>query len=130
MKWIDEFKKFVLKGNMVDMAVGIIIGAAFGKVVNSLVNDIIMPPIGFIIGGVNFNELTLKLGSEVTIAYGSFINQCVNLLIIAGSIFVVIKLMNRLHLKKVHSPSEKPCPKCLMTIPVKATKCGHCTSDV
>jgi len=105
MSIIKEFQEFAVKGNVMDMAVGIIIGAAFGKIVNSLVNDVIMPPIGYIIGGVNFSNLQFVLKEAtldkpvVAIKYGMFINEVVNFLIVAWAIFMVIKVMNKLRLK-------------------------------
>lgn len=134
MRWVDEFKEFVLRGNMVDMAVGIIIGGAFGKVVNSLVNDVIMPPIGMLLGGVDFSDLAVQLKAArgdqpaVLIQYGAFINQLLDLMIIAGAIFIVIKVMNRIRRSKPKDPDTKKCPECQMDIPVAAKKCGHCTS--
>lgn len=136
MSLIKEFKEFAIKGNAVDMAVGIIIGAAFSKIVNSLVNDIIMPPLGVLLGGVDFSDLALTLkkatdtAEAVTINYGLFINTTLNFLIVAFSIFVVIKTMNSLKQKKKAKPKTKKCNECKMEIPVDATKCGHCTSLV
>src|SRR5688572_22434026 len=126
-----------MKGNVVDMAVGVIIGGAFGKIVTSLVNDMIMPPIGMLVGNVDFADLafTLKQGSEgvkaVTLNYGAFINSVINFLIIAFSIFMAIKAMNSLKKKEPSAPpapTEKNCPQCLMVIPLSAKRCGHCTS--
>lgn len=137
MGMLKEFKDFAMKGNVVDMAVGIVIGAAFGKIVSSLVADVIMPPIGVLMGNVDFSSLVITLREKtadapaVTIKYGVFINTVIDFVIVAFAIFLVIKQMNRL--KKPAPPAEpttKDCPKCLMTIPLKATRCGHCTSDV
>lgn len=129
-----EFKSFAMRGNMVDLAVGVIIGAAFGKVVNSFVSDIIMPPIGYLIGGVDFSHLSLKMmgndGTPVEIKYGAFINQIIDLLIIAGAIFMVIKLMNRLYKQAPGDLKTQDCPECLMSIPQKAKKCGHCCTEL
>jgi large conductance mechanosensitive channel len=136
MAWFKEFKEFALRGNMVDLAVGIIIGAAFGKVVNSLVTDILMPPIGLLLGGVDFSALSLKLhlpGSSappVELKYGSFINTLVDLFILSFAIFILIRGMNRLYKKQEQAPSTKECPECAMSIPIQARKCGHCTSDL
>lgn len=132
MAFIEEFKKFAMRGSVVDLAIGVIIGAAFGKIVNSLVTDIIMPPIGALLGGVDFSKLALKIypatdtSPGVTINYGSFINTVVDFAIIAFVIFVVIKAMNRLLPPPVVEPVTKDCPECLMPVPVKAKKCGHC----
>src|SRR5579872_3003587 len=137
MGMLKEFKDFAMKGNVVDMAVGIVIGAAFGKIVSSLVADVIMPPIGVLMGNVDFSSLVITLREKtadapaVTIRYGVFINTVIDFVIVAFAIFLVIKQMNRL---KKPAPSAEPttkdCPKCLMTIPLKATRCGHCTSEV
>ncbi|CUI17056.1 Large-conductance mechanosensitive channel [Candidatus Protochlamydia naegleriophila] len=136
LAWLKEFKEFALRGNMVDLAVGIIIGAAFSKAVNSLVTDIVMPPIGLLLGGVDFSALSIKLnwpgspGNPVEIRYGAFINTLIDLLILSGAIFLVIKMMNSLHKKQEVLPNTKECPECLMSIPLKAKKCGHCCSPI
>jgi large conductance mechanosensitive channel len=137
MGMLKEFKEFAMKGNVVDMAVGIIIGVAFGKIVSSLVGDVIMPPIGYLLGNVDFSNLafTLKEATEtapaVEIKYGLFINTVIDFLIVAFAIFMVVKLMNRLK-KPAPTPAAttRDCPHCLMSVPLKATKCGHCTSDL
>ena len=116
MKLVDEFKAFVMRGNVVDMAVGVIIGGAFGKIVTSLVNDIFMPIIGMVLGNVNFTSLEIKLGEPVegaeqaAIRYGAFIQEIVNFLIIALCIFMVIKVINKLQKKKEESPAAAPEP--------------------
>ncbi|MCL4704275.1 large-conductance mechanosensitive channel protein MscL [bacterium] len=130
-----EFKEFAMRGNVVDMAVGIIIGAAFGGIVTSLVNDVLMPPIGVLTGGIDFSKLALSLQDEpaVTIKYGVFINAVINFLIIAFAIFMLVRAMNRLKRKEEAppaAPTTKECPECLMTIPLKAKRCGHCTAVV
>ncbi|KAA0227784.1 large-conductance mechanosensitive channel protein MscL [candidate division KSB1 bacterium] len=130
-----EFKEFAMRGNVVDMAVGIIIGAAFGGIVTSLVNDVLMPPIGVLTGGIDFSKLALSLQDEpaVTIKYGVFINAVINFLIIAFAIFMLVRAMNRLKRKEEAAPAApttKECPECLMTIPLKAKRCGHCTAVV
>lgn len=147
---LEEFKKFAMKGNMVDMAVGIVIGAAFGAIVKSLVSDILMPPIGILMGNVNFSDLfvLLKEGTTpgpfatlaaakdagaVTLNYGLLINTIVNFLIVAFAIFFVVREINRLKAQEEAPPAEpttKECPLCLSTVPIKATRCGHCTSDL
>jgi large conductance mechanosensitive channel len=134
---IKEFKEFALRGNMVDLAIGVIIGAAFGKVVSSLVADIIMPPIGLIVGGIDFSALSFKMhvpGSiqpPVEVKYGTFLNNLIDLLIISGVIFLVIKGMNSLRKNEEPAPTkETPCPECKMAIPIKAKKCGHCCSNL
>ena len=143
-----EFKEFAMKGSVVDMAVGIIIGAAFGAIVKSLVSDVIMPPFGFILGNVDFSNLflTLKEGAvagpyasiidaqkagAVTINYGLFLNTIISFLIVAWAIFILIRLMNKLRKEKPPAePTDKECPRCFMKIPVKATRCAHCTSEL
>jgi len=139
MSIIDEFKTFALKGNMVDLAIGVIIGASFGKIVNSLVNDVLMPPIGLLIGGVDFSKLSvpLKKSSEghpaVEIKVGSFINTVIDFLIVAFVIFMVIKMFNRLRASKAAQepePVSMKCPQCLMEIPNHAKRCGHCCADL
>jgi large conductance mechanosensitive channel len=137
MGMIKEFRDFAVKGNVVDMAVGIIIGAAFGKIVSSLVSDVIMPPIGLLLGNVDFSSLTLVLKEAtettpaITVKYGLFINTIIDFVIVALAIFLVIKQMNRLKQPApAPAPTTKDCPLCLMSVPLKATKCGHCTSDL
>ena len=134
-----EFKQFAMRGNVVDMAVGIIIGAAFGKIVSSLVNDVIMPPIGYIIGGIDFSDLAITIREAtadavaVTINYGSFINVVIDFVIVAFAIFMVIKGMNKLKRKEeapAPAPTTKECPFCMTSIAIKATRCPACTSDL
>jgi len=126
MGWVKEFKEFALKGNMVDLAIGVILALAFGKVVNSLVSDILMPPLGFLLGGADFSALSAQLGS-VEIKYGLFINALISFLIISFTIFLVVKGMNRLRKSK---ETVKECPECLMSVPLKAKKCCHCCSEL
>ena len=137
MGMLKEFRDFAMKGNVVDMAVGIVIGGAFGKIVSSLVSDVIMPPIGLLLGNVDFSSLAFPLKKAigetpaVTINYGVFINTVIDFVIVAFAIFLVIKQMNRL--KKAPPPAEvttKSCPKCCSTIPLKATRCPNCTSEI
>lgn len=138
--WKD-FKKFALKGNVIDLAVGVIIGGAFGKIVTSLVNDIIMPPIGLLLGNVDFSELYINLGSKhytslaqakaagaPTINYGLFLNNILDFLIVAFSIFLVIRQFERFKKKEEVAETEKTCKYCYTKIPLKATRCPHCTS--
>jgi large conductance mechanosensitive channel len=147
---LKEFKEFAMRGNVVDMAVGIIIGAAFGTIVKSLVADIIMPPIGLLLGDVDFSNLfaVLKEGATagpyaalvdaqkagaVTINYGLFINTIISFIIVAFAIFLLIRALNKLK-REEEAPAEEPttkdCPHCLSTIPIKATRCAFCTSEV
>ena len=141
---LEEFKKFAMRGNVVDMAVGIIIGAAFGKIVTSLVNDVVMPPLGKLMGGVDFSNLFVNLGSEsypslaaaqeagaATINYGVFINTLLDFLIVAFAIFMLVKAMNRLKTEEPpKAPDTKTCPECLSEIPLSARRCKFCTSQV
>ena len=147
---LKEFKEFAMRGNVVDMAVGIIIGGAFGTIVKSMVSDVLMPPIGLLMGGVDFSNLflTLKEGATagpylaladaqaagaVTINYGVFLNSVVSFLIVAFAVFIVIRNINKLKKEEEAPPAEpttKECGFCQMTIPIKATKCGHCTTEL
>lgn len=132
MSMFKEFKAFAMRGNVVDMAIGIIIGAAFGKIVASIVNDVLMPPIGLLLGGVDFSgfAFTLKETSgaapAVVIRYGVFINTTIDFIIVAFAIFLLIRAMNRLQRKEEAQPTTTECPECRMTIPVGAKRCGHC----
>ena len=139
MGMMKEFKEFATRGNVIDMAVGIVIGAAFGKIVTSIVNDIIMPPIGIVLGNVDFSNLVITLKAKtaeseaVTIKYGAFINTVVDFIIVAFAIFIVIKQMNRFRKKEGAVPKEpttKECPKCYNTINIKSTRCPYCTSEL
>jgi len=139
MGMLKEFKEFAMRGNVVDMAVGIIIGAAFGKIVSSLVNDVIMPPIGLLLGNIDFSQLAVTLREKtvaaeaVTIKYGVFINTVLDFIIVAFAIFMVIKQMNRFKKKEevaVAEPTTKECPKCFTSIPIKAMRCPNCTSEL
>ncbi len=143
---LEDFKKFVMRGNVLDMAVGIVIGAAFGKIVSSFVGDVLMPPIGKLMGNVDFSNLFYVLGDgqfdslaaakeagAATINYGVFINTVLDFIIVAFAIFMVIRWMNKLKKQEEAPPAEpttKDCPKCLSTIPIKAVKCAHCTSEM
>jgi large conductance mechanosensitive channel len=139
MKIVTEFREFAMKGNVIDLAVGVIIGGAFGKIVSSLVTDVLMPPIGMMLGGLDFSSLaiTLREAAEkvpaVTIRYGLFINNVIDFIIVAFCIFMVIRTMNALRRKEaapaaLAAPTEKECPECAMKIPVVASRCGHCGS--
>ena len=129
MSMIKEFREFAMRGNVVDMAVGIVIGGAFGKIVSSLVNDVIMPPFGLLLGGVDFSNLKISFNETVSVNYGMFINTVVDFLIVAFAIFMMIRAMNRMMKKKEAAPAaptSRECPECLMTIPINAKRCGHC----
>jgi large conductance mechanosensitive channel len=148
LKFMQEFREFASRGNVIDLAVGVIIGAAFGKIVASLVKDVIMPPIGLLLGGVDFSEYYINLSGTsypnlaeatkagaATINYGVFINTCIEFLIVAFSIFVMVRVINRLQRQPAPTeadaaPTTKDCPYCLSPIPVMATKCAHCTADL
>ncbi|NTU51836.1 MAG: large-conductance mechanosensitive channel protein MscL [Candidatus Aminicenantes bacterium] len=128
-----EFREFAMRGSVLDMAVGIIIGAAFGAIVSSLVADVLMPPIGLLLGKVDFANLVIRLSDTVTINYGRFINAVVSFLIVAFSLFMIIRSMNRLK-KKAEAPAPPPatkdCPFCATAVPIKAVRCPHCTSEL
>ena len=141
----NEFKEFIARGNVIDLAVAVIIGAAFGKIVTSLVDGILMPPLGLVLGKVDFSSLFYVLdGSKgipmslqdakakgiPVIAYGNFINDLINFLIIALVIFLVIRTINNMKKKPQAAPVVKDCRYCLSTIPVKAVRCAHCTADL
>jgi len=145
-----EFKEFAVKGNVMDMAVGIVIGAAFGSIVTSFVNDVIMPPVGLLLGNVDFTNLFLVLkegkipapyanlaaakgAGAVTMNIGVFVNTIISFLIVAFAVFLVVKNVNRLKREKEAppaAPASKDCPFCLSVIPIKAVRCPHCTSEV
>jgi large conductance mechanosensitive channel len=130
---LKEFKEFVMRGNVLDLAVGVIIGGAFGKIVGSLVADILMPLIGLLIGGIDFSSLQFTVGSA-KVTYGSFINNVIDFLVIAFVIFLIVKAAN--NMKKAPAPAApaepttKECPHCFSTISIKATRCPNCTSEL
>jgi large conductance mechanosensitive channel len=139
----NEFKAFVMRGNVIDLAIGVVIGAAFGKIVTSFVEDVLMPPIGLALGKVDFSNLFINLSGKdypsvaaakqagaATLNYGIFFNNILNFLIIAFVIFLLIKQINRMQQPAPAAASTKECPHCLSTIPLNATKCAHCTSDL
>lgn len=135
MKIIQEFKEFISRGNVIDMAVGVIIGGAFTGIVNSLVNDIFMPLLGLLTGGMNFAALSLRIGprEEDVLRYGAFIAAAVNFFLIALVLFLLIKAMNRLRRKKDEAPAApavKVCPFCRSEIAIDAVRCPHCTSEI
>ena len=143
-----EFKEFAIKGNAVDLAVGVIIGAAFGGIVNSLVKDIIMPPVSLLSGGLDFSNKFVVLraakdgsvafhtpadaakAGAITLNYGNFMTLIINFLIVAGAVFLLVRALNRLKQPKHAEPVTKDCPKCAMTIPIKAIRCPHCTTEL
>ena len=145
---LDEFKKFIMRGNVLDLAIGIIIGAAFGSIVKSLVDDIIMPPIGLAMGGVDFSDILVvlregtvagpyasveaaKAAGAVTMNVGLFINSIITFLIIAFAVFLLVRAANRMMPQEAAAaPSTKDCPYCRMAIPVAATRCPHCTTEL
>jgi large conductance mechanosensitive channel len=142
---LKEFKEFAMRGNVADMAVGIIIGAAFGQIVNSFVQDIMMPPIGRLVGHVDFSNLFVSLSGThydtiaaakaagaATLNYGVFLNTIINFLIVAFAVFLLVRQVNRLVPKPAPAaaPATRDCPYCLSAVPVKATRCPHCTSEL
>lgn len=127
---LNDFKKFIIQGNVMDLAVALIIGAAFGLIISSLVNDILMPLIGLLMGGIDFSGLAITVGSA-KVGYGLFIQAIVNFLIVALVIFMLIRTLNSM--KKpapVAAPTTKECPRCFTAIPLKATRCPNCTSEL
>jgi large conductance mechanosensitive channel len=142
-----EFKEFAIKGNAIDLAVGVIIGAAFTGIINSLVKDIIMPPLSLLTGGLDFSNKFMILraakdgsmnfntpadaakAGAITLNYGNFITLAINFLIVAGAVFLMVRAINRLKQPKHAEPVIKDCPACAMTIPIKATRCPHCTTQ-
>lgn len=142
---LKEFKEFAMRGNVMDLAVGVIIGAAFGKIVSSLVEDLIMPPIGQLLGKVDFSKLFVSLNGKpydsleaaktahaATLNYGLFLNTVINFLIVAICVFLVVKQINRFAAKPAPAaaPTTKDCPQCAMPIPLAAKRCGHCTTQL
>lgn len=149
MGLIKEFKEFAVRGNVADMAIGVILGAAFGRIITSVVNDILMPPLGQLMGGVNFSDLFIALDKSKgdfhslaeakkagvsVIAYGQCINTIIDFIIVAFCIFMVMKMMNSLTRKQAPAPAPAPttksCPYCCTSIPIRATRCAACTSDL
>jgi large conductance mechanosensitive channel len=141
---LKEFKEFAMRGSVLDLAVGVIIGAAFGKIVSSLVDDLIMPPIGLLLKDVNFSELFIdlkgdhfatlaaaKTAGDPTLNYGLFLNAVINFLIVAFCVFLVVHQVNRWTRKPAppEVPTTKDCPQCAMSIPIAAKRCGHCTTQ-
>jgi large conductance mechanosensitive channel len=130
---LKEFREFALRGNVIDLAVGFIIGAAFSTVVNSLVNNVVMPPIGLLVARVDFSQLVIPLSGEAEIRIGQFLNDVISFIIVALVLFFIIRAANRLKSKSTAptgEPTTKDCPYCLTTIPIKATRCAACTSEV
>ena len=138
-----EFKEFAMRGNVLDMAIGIILGAAFGKIVSSLVNDILMPPIGLVLGRVDFSNLFLdlsgghhasvteaKAAGAATINYGLFLNTIIDFVFVSFAVFLLVKQINRLKRSHPAPPATKACPFCLYTIPLEASRCAFCTSEL
>jgi large conductance mechanosensitive channel len=141
---LKEFKTFIMRGNVLDLAVAVIVGGVFGKIVSSLVNDIIMPPIGLVLGKVDFSSLFINLSGKTynalaeaqaagapTIRYGLFLNTVIDFLIVGFVIFMIVRLVNKLHKAEPAAPATtRECPYCLSMIPIKAIRCAHCTSQL
>lgn len=129
---LKEFRDFINRGNVVDLAVAVIIGGAFGAIINSIVKDLLMPLIGIILGGVDFASLSVKVGSAV-LTYGNFIQALINFLAIAFVLFLIVRSLNKAKAKPAPAPAAvttKECPYCLSTVPLKATRCPNCTSEL
>jgi large conductance mechanosensitive channel len=141
---LKEFKEFAMRGNVLDMAVGIIIGAAFGKIVTSFVEDVMMPPLGRLIGHVDFSNMFISLNGQhydsieaakkagAALSYGTFLNTIINFLIVAFAVFLLVRMVNRWTTKPAPpaAPTTKDCPQCAMSIPIQAKRCGHCTTQL
>ena len=138
---LKEFKEFAMRGNMLDLAVGVIIGAAFGGVVTSFVSDVLMPPLGRLVGRVDFSNLFINLSEKhfdslpaakaagaPTLNYGNFLNTIINFIIVAFAVFLLVRAVNKWFPKPTAPVTTKECPQCALPIPVQAKKCGHCTS--
>ncbi len=143
-----EFKEFAVKGNAVDLAVGVIIGAAFGSIINSLVKDVVMPPISLLTGGLDFSNKFVILraakdgsitfntpadaakAGAITWNYGNFVTLAINFLVVAAAVFLLVRVINQLRQPAAKEPDTKDCPACAMKIPIKATRCAHCTSEL
>ena len=127
---LKEFREFAMRGNVMDLAVAVIIGGAFGKIITSLVNDILMPVIGSIVGGINFSELAFSVGDAV-VMWGAFVQSVIDFVIVAFVIFMLVRAMNRFKKPEpVAAPTTKDCPQCFTAIPIKATRCPNCTSQL
>ena len=140
---LKEFKEFAVRGNVLDLAIALVIGAAFGKIVTSFVNDVLMPPIGLIIGRMDFKDLFVNLSARAypsltqakaagapVIAYGNFLNTVFEFLIVAFAVFLLVRQVNRMRAKPVPTPTTKECAYCMSIIPIAATRCPHCTSEL
>ena len=140
---LKEFKEFVMRGNVAELAVGVVIGAAFGKIVSSFVGDVLMPPIGLLLGKAEFSNLFINLSGQhyptvaaaktagaPTLNYGAFLQAIVDFVIVAFAVFMLIRQINRLFPPPAPAPTTRPCPLCLLSIPLRATRCAHCTSEV
>ena len=140
---VEEFKNFIMRGNVMDLAVGVIIGGAFGKIVSSFVSDVLMPPLGLLMGNVDFSNLFINLGkvpvntlaeakaaNVPVIAYGQFMNACIDFLILAFAVFLMIQQINKVLPKEAPAPEPRKCPYCKSEIDAEATRCPHCTSEL
>ena len=130
---LKEFKEFALRGNVLDLAVAVIIGGAFGKIITSLVNDVLMPLIGLVLGGINFSEQKIPLGKDAFLLWGAFVQSIIDFVIVAFVIFLLVRAMNRMQKQEpapAAAPTTKECPHCFTTIPLKATRCPNCTSEL
>jgi large conductance mechanosensitive channel len=128
-KMLKEFREFAIRGNVMDLAIAVIIGGAFGKIVTSLVDDLLMPLIGLLLGGINFSDLAITVGGAV-IKWGAFVQSIIDFIIIAFVIFFLVRAMNRLKRQEPTTPTTKECPYCFTTIPLKAMRCPNCTSEL
>ena len=127
---LKEFREFAIRGNVVDLAVAVIIGGAFGKIVTSLVNDVLMPLIGLVLGGIKFSDQEIALSGDAALRWGAFVQSIIDFIIIAFVIFLIVRAMNRFKRHEPTTPTTKECPHCFTMIPMKATRCPNCTSQL
>jgi large conductance mechanosensitive channel len=129
---LKEFREFAIRGNVMDLAIAVIIGAAFGKIITSLVNDVLMPLIGLVLGGIDFSSQAIPLGSDpdAALRWGLFVQSIIDFIIIAFVVFLLVRAINRLKRDEPTTPTTKECPHCFTTIPLKAARCPNCTSEL
>jgi large conductance mechanosensitive channel len=127
---LKEFREFAMRGNVMDLAVGVIIGAAFGKIITSLVEDVLMPVVGLFTGGIDFSERAIPLGGDAALRWGAFVQNIIDFLLVAFIVFLIVRAMNRLKREEPTTPTTKECPHCFTTIPLKAARCPNCTSQL
>jgi large conductance mechanosensitive channel len=127
---LKEFREFAMRGNVLDLAVAVVIGGAFGKIVTSLVTDVLMPLVGLVLGGINFSDQGIPLSGDAVLRWGAFVQSIIDFIIIAFVIFLIVRAMNRFKRQEPTTPTTKECPHCFTTIPLKAARCPNCTSQL